>query len=99
MLVRAERTLSLALAGEDGAHMEDDGTLVLTPEVLLAGGWSTAYATLTNGWGRTKPAGVAFREHGWAYAGRVVLVDETIETSKGPRTPHLVRLVRIPTEG
>ncbi len=95
MMVRAERTLALALAGEAGAHTDETGMLVLTPAALLAGGWSTAYATLTNGWGRTKPAGMAFAALGWAYRGRVVLQGETIETSKGLRTPHLVRLQQV----
>lgn len=100
MVLRAERTLRIAENGDYGAVLAGD-TLLLTADALLAGGWSTAYCHLPNGWGRTKPAGMAFAACGWRYKGRTVLEGEVLATGKGDRTPHMVELVRIeaPTTG
>ena len=94
MVLRAERVLRLAENGEYDCKI-DGNTLTLNAAILIAGGWSNAYCHISNGWGRTKPAGQAFAACGWQYTGRTVLDGETLETGKGARKPHLVHLRRI----
>ena len=94
MLLRAARTLAAAENGEYDCEIDGD-SLTLNADILIATGWSNAYCHLSNGWGKTKPAGMAFAAQGWQYTGRTVLDGDVLETGKGLRKPHLVHLRRI----